>query len=227
MIMAISLDLCTIDWTAVSAIVSFVMVFITGITLCHNKKQVNLMKEQWEAEHKPQLEVYFVKGTFEKVSNTCCRHEYLALEVANVGHSIAKAISLKFEIDNGTDAKSEVLEAIEQLGLQHKNLFLFPKDVCDISLCYSEIDKTVRECYKYKIGNLEVIREEYDLFCQSLKCIHVSGTYSDQEGNQYLLKTTLDPSIQKKKYVSPEDAILKVEEAINRINFVNNNGGKE
>ena len=52
----------------------------------------------------------------------------------------------------------------------------------------------------HKIGNLEVIREEYDLFCQSLKCIHVSGTYSDQEGNQYLLKTTLDPSIQKKKY---------------------------
>ena len=55
MIMAISLDLCTIDWTAVSAIASALMVLVTLITLCQNRKQLKELQRQWDEERMPNL----------------------------------------------------------------------------------------------------------------------------------------------------------------------------
>lgn len=48
-------DLTTIDWTAISAVVTFMMMIATFITVLQNKKQVKQMKEQWEEENKPKI----------------------------------------------------------------------------------------------------------------------------------------------------------------------------
>ena len=48
-------NLCTIDWTAVSAIVSGIMVIITFFSLMQSKKQLKEMKRQWEAEKAPNI----------------------------------------------------------------------------------------------------------------------------------------------------------------------------
>ena len=50
-----SLYLCTIDWTAVSAIVSALMVCVTFYTISQNKKQLKELKRQWEEENRPRI----------------------------------------------------------------------------------------------------------------------------------------------------------------------------
>lgn len=72
MIMAITWDLCTIDWTAVSAIASAVMVFVTSLTLCQNRKQLKELRRQWEEERMPNLIVSLgiaQKGLYLKINN--------------------------------------------------------------------------------------------------------------------------------------------------------------
>lgn len=48
-------DLTTIDWTAISTLVTFMMMIATLITVLQNKKQVKQIKEQWEEENKPKI----------------------------------------------------------------------------------------------------------------------------------------------------------------------------
>ena len=72
MIMAISFDLCTIDWTAVSAIASALMVLVTLITLCQNRKQLKELQRQWDEERMPNLIVSLgiaQKGLYLKINN--------------------------------------------------------------------------------------------------------------------------------------------------------------
>lgn len=49
------IDLCEIDWTAISAIASFVMILVTWLTLRQNKKQVNELNRQWKEQNRPKL----------------------------------------------------------------------------------------------------------------------------------------------------------------------------
>jgi len=49
-------DLCKMDWVAVSAIATFVMVIATFLALRQNKKQLKELKRQWQEEHKARLE---------------------------------------------------------------------------------------------------------------------------------------------------------------------------
>lgn len=70
--MAITWDLCTIDWTAVSAIASAVMVLVTLLTLCQNRKQLKELRRQWEEERMPNLIVSLgiaQKGLYLKINN--------------------------------------------------------------------------------------------------------------------------------------------------------------
>ena len=75
------INLCTIDWAAVSAIASLLMVIATFITLRQNKGQLNQMKKQWSEERRARLEfsIVFI-------------NQYIMLKVENVGIDRAKDI---------------------------------------------------------------------------------------------------------------------------------------
>ena len=82
------------DWlefwgTYLSAIASFAMVFITWKTLEQNREQLNLMKKQWEDEHRPLLDIYIVKEDFLQKGYT--------IEILNIGNSPAINIGCTFD----------------------------------------------------------------------------------------------------------------------------------
>ena len=78
-------DLCPIDWSGIAAIVSFVMVIVTTISLCQNKKQLKEMKRQWDEEHRPVV-VFKIKGI---------GYEMYNLVMENCGKTTAKNIRFR------------------------------------------------------------------------------------------------------------------------------------
>ena len=85
-------DLCPIDWSGIAAIVSFVMVILTAITLIHNRKQLQELKRQWVAQNTPE-----VSCSLEK------RSESLLLDVHN--SSQVPAHQVKVRLENHSDEK--------------------------------------------------------------------------------------------------------------------------
>ena len=53
MILRLFWDLCTIDWSAIAAIVSLFMIVLTAISLLQSKKQLKEMKRQWKEQNTP------------------------------------------------------------------------------------------------------------------------------------------------------------------------------
>ena len=51
----IKLNLTTVDWTAVAAVMSFLMIVVTLISLCQSKQQLKELKRQWEEANRPRL----------------------------------------------------------------------------------------------------------------------------------------------------------------------------
>lgn len=51
----LNFNLWTIDWSAIAAIVSLLMVIITAISVWHNKQQLEELKRQWEDQNTPKL----------------------------------------------------------------------------------------------------------------------------------------------------------------------------
>lgn len=85
-------DLCPIDWSGIAAIVSFVMVILTAITLIHNRKQLKELKRQWIAQNTP-----VVSCSLEK------RSESLLLDIHN--SSQVPAHKVKVRLENHSDEK--------------------------------------------------------------------------------------------------------------------------
>lgn len=85
-------NLCPIDWSGIAAIVSFVMVILTAITLIHNRKQLKELKRQWIAQNTP-----VVSCSLEK------RSESLLLDIHN--SSQVPAHKAKIRLENHTDEK--------------------------------------------------------------------------------------------------------------------------
>lgn len=82
------IELCAIDWVAVSAIASLTMVIATFITLWQNRSYLNEMKKQWSEERRANLE-------FSIVSFNKC----IMLKIENIGISKAKDIKISFNKD--------------------------------------------------------------------------------------------------------------------------------
>lgn len=78
-------DLSTIDWTAISSIVSLIMVIATFVTLRVNSKQLKEIKRQWKEEHRPNLQISLV-----------VKNEHFLVCVSNVGNDLAINVKLKF-----------------------------------------------------------------------------------------------------------------------------------
>ena len=80
-----NIQLSTIDWTAISSIVSLVMVIATFITLWVNGKQLKEMKRQWKEEHRPNVQI-----------SIAVKNGYFLICVNNVGNELATNIRLHF-----------------------------------------------------------------------------------------------------------------------------------
>lgn len=89
MILRIYWDLCTIDWSAIAAIVSLFMIVLTAISLLQSKKQLKEMKRQWKEQNTPVVSCSLAK----------CLDSVL-LEVFN--SSQVPAHKVKIEIVNNT-----------------------------------------------------------------------------------------------------------------------------
>lgn len=80
-----NLSLSTIDWTAISAIVSLLMVIATFISLMMNNRQLKELKRQWKEEHRPVIQIYIV-----------VKDEHFLVCVQNVGNAMAVNVRLHF-----------------------------------------------------------------------------------------------------------------------------------
>ena len=75
----------TIDWVAIGAIASFVMVIVTYVTLRQNKMQLNELRRQWEEQNRPEI-VFKIKVV----------KSIVRLEISNIGNSVASNIEFYF-----------------------------------------------------------------------------------------------------------------------------------
>ena len=81
------------DWlmfwaTYLGAAASFVMIVYTGVTLKHNKAQLDELKRQWEEEHKPEISVYFFG-----------HDQYFYIRIQNISKVIVSNISITITQD--------------------------------------------------------------------------------------------------------------------------------
>ena len=85
MILRVFWDLCTIDWSAIAAIVSLFMIVLTAISLLQSKKQLKEMKRQWDENNRPNICI-----------NVIVYNKAYFLQIANIGSVDATNVRLKF-----------------------------------------------------------------------------------------------------------------------------------
>lgn len=98
-------NLSTIDWTAISAIVSFIMVLITFFTLRQNKKQIQLIQEQWIEEHKPNIQ-----------TNIFVSNDFFYLSIQNVGKADLRNCIITLH-DKGIEALNHLIDMTDHKGV--------------------------------------------------------------------------------------------------------------
>ena len=80
----IDFNLNTIDWVAISSLLTFAMVIITVCTLWQNNKQLKEIKRQWSEQNRARLNISIV-----------AKNNIFALKISNVGKSTAYGIDIK------------------------------------------------------------------------------------------------------------------------------------
>lgn len=83
--MHMNFELSTIDWTAISSIVSLVMVIATFVTLRVNSKQLEELKRQWKEEHRPNIQLSII-----------VKNGHFLVCVSNMGNELATNVKLQF-----------------------------------------------------------------------------------------------------------------------------------
>ena len=136
------LDLCKIDWVAVSAVASFAMVVITWFTL-------QQMKRQWEEERRPNL-------TF----SIAISQVWYVLKISNIGKQNASDIKINFNkefVDNLL--KENIRKTFRDL---HNKSFVIEAGcskyflICsceEVEKMYNKINITGKYCGKYTIND--------------------------------------------------------------------------
>ena len=100
------------DWlmfwaTYLGAAASFVMIVYTGVTLKHNKAQLDELKRQWEEDHKPEISVHFFGYD-----------QYFYIRIQNISKVIVSNISItitqdpKKELILGYNAWKQKIEGV-------------------------------------------------------------------------------------------------------------------
>ena len=204
----------TVFWgTYLSAIASFAMVFITWKTL-------EQMKKQWEDEHRPLLEFYFIKGTLpmDKDKYPVEGHK---IEVLNIGKSPATELNFSISQEIINCAKDSVAkEALSKIGSDIQ-LSLLPNEARRFTLC----EQTTNRENPYYIADVKVDEKTYKDFTmkiKGLKIMHLKGTY-----NQGRYKIDIDIPINgiRNSHVSIAEAIMNIKSSFdNYMLSIENNG---
>lgn len=195
--------------TYLSTLASSAMVIITWITLKQNRIQLDEMKQQWDKENKPQLEMYFVKDEIPVKGQR--------IEIVNIGKNTAKDI--KFCIDENIIEKApnnDTKEALKNIG-QSFSLSLLPNDSVIISLCEDNTNEQYK--HNYKIGLESVNKEEYLAFynsIESMKNISIEVNYN----SKYKNNITISPNIKRNKHKDIADALADIGECIKRLDLM-------
>ena len=154
-----------------ATIASFVMAFLTWQSLRQNKKQLQEMKNQWENEHRPYVEVYKIKEDIPLTDK--CRIEFL-----NFGLSVATSITFRIE-EGAIEHLSEEGKIIAQSFGDFRNFVLLPREAKWFVL-YEHRNNRNEE--KYLIGGREVSKEDYEQFLGFIKehkgVLKIAGTYN-------------------------------------------------
>lgn len=138
-------DLCPIDWSGIAAIVSFVMVIVTTISLCQNKKQLKEMKRQWDEEHQPVI-VFKIKGI---------GYEMYSLVMENCGKTTAKNIRFHLSPDYLDLVKLPTLKAYLE-GLSENVYQLLPGERVSFEFACKEIIAMLDHS-----GHHTILRQQY------------------------------------------------------------------
>ena len=124
-------ELCKIDWVAISAIATFVMVIVTFLALHQNKKQLKELEWQWQEEHKARLEFSI------DIHKRVC-----FLKMENTGKSVADI--KKIEIDE--KFLNEIPPNLKQKLL--KSLCTYPLCVMPCNPKYYALSNTIIPDFK-------------------------------------------------------------------------------
>lgn len=210
---------CDKDWlgfwaTYIGATASFAMVFITWKTL-------EQMKKQWEDEHRPLLEFYFIKGTLpmDKDKYPVEGHK---IEVLNIGKSPATELnfSISQEIINCAKDDSAAKEALSKIGSDIQ-LSLLPNEARRFTLC----EQTTNRESPYYIADVEVDEIAYKDFTkqiEKLKTVHIIGTYNQ---GRYRININIPINGIRNSHVSITEAIMNIKSSFdNYMLSIENNG---
>lgn len=139
-----SFNLTTIDWTAISAVVSFLMVLITFFTLKQNKKQMQLIQAQWIEEHKPLVR-----------TNIFVSNDFFYLNIQNNGKTDLTNCTITLH-DKGIDTLNNLIDMTNHKGI----LWGEPFDLLIGS------SRTIPLCLWREYGNFS----EFNFTITSIKC---------------------------------------------------------
>lgn len=174
------IDLCTIDWVAISAAISLLMVIATFITLWQNRKQLNEIKKQWNEERRARLE-------FSIVAIDKC----FMLKIENIGKNRAKDIKLSFNKDFvdlvyvESHKKHLDLTSSKKISLQSRNAYYSL-----ISPTYHDIDITFRPPgLPAQHFSSEEIRENNNKLVKVP--LRITGSYLDENNQKYEINEEL------------------------------------
>lgn len=209
---------CDKDWlgfwaTYIGATASFAMVLITWQTL----KQ---MKKQWEDEHRPLLEFYFIKGTLpmDKDKYPVEGHK---IEVLNIGKSPATELNFSISQEIINCAKDSVAkEALSKIGSDIQ-LSLLPNEARRFTLC----EQTTNRENPYYIADVKVDEKTYKDFTmkiKGLKIMHLKGTYNQ---GRYKIDIKIPITGIRNSHVSITEAIMNIKSSFdNYMLSIENNG---
>jgi len=168
-----NIDLCTINWITISAIVTTIMAFIAGFALYKNGQQLKEIKRQWDETNRPRL-----------VFSIVARQEMFLLKISNVGQQTASHIKLNFSHDFINDLLSKDI----------KNTF---RKLQDKEFCIeSGISKffLISPIYDIKYFNISRTNENFTteeinkwIDDNIQRRIEINGTY----GDKYKIEETL------------------------------------
>lgn len=213
------------DWlefwgTYLSAIASFAMVFITWKTLEQNREQLNLMKKQWEDEHRPLLDIYIVKEN--------CLQKGYTIEILNIGNSPAINICCTFD--------DELLKKIEDEKAKDKlnqfigdvQLSLLPNEARSYQLCTKDTIDVNQ--YEYYICETKTEEANYNSFCTHIEgkdYIQAKLNYKDNRNISYSLDINVSTKNRRNSYLSLNEAITKLGDNIVKTLIDKGNGTKQ
>lgn len=165
MILRLFWDLCTIDWSAIAAIVSLFMIVLTAISLLQSKKQLKEMKRQWKEQNTPMVSCSLAK----------CKDSVL-LEVFN--SSQVPAHRVKIEMINNTGEKIFYFEETNAL-LKEMSFEIPPQMVKQIPIWITPyVDGNYKGYLTVKV-TYEKKTEEFDLYLKEINL--TTWQYSNKE----------------------------------------------